>query len=82
MGIELPVRGDVPSLGNLLVDDGIVVLEVGAETLSLQSCPNSKLSHAIRLRCPAVELVLVDGEVLLVVFNGGAVIEKQDLFPC
>lgn len=30
LGIELPVGGQTPGLGNLLVDERVVVLQVGA----------------------------------------------------
>lgn len=43
LGIELPGGGDLPGLGDLGVDEGVVVLEVGTETLGLESGPDGEL---------------------------------------
>lgn len=40
LGIQLPGSGEVPSLGNRLIDEGAVVLKVGAEALGLKSSPD------------------------------------------
>ena len=40
LGIQLPGSGEVPSLGNWLIDEGAVVLKVGAEALRLKGSPD------------------------------------------
>jgi hypothetical protein len=40
LGIQLPRGGQAPGLGDLLVNQGAVVLEVGAEALGLKSEPD------------------------------------------
>ena len=43
LGVELPGGGDLPGLGDLGVDQGVIVLEVGTETLGLESGPDGEL---------------------------------------
>lgn len=40
LGIQLPWGGDVPGLGDLLIDKGAVVLKVGTEALRLKGSPD------------------------------------------
>lgn len=40
LGDETPVGGDVPVLGDGGVDEGVVVLQVGAEAEGLEACPD------------------------------------------
>jgi hypothetical protein len=40
LGIQLPRSGDVPGLGDLLIDEGAVVLKVGTEALRLKGSPD------------------------------------------
>ena len=40
LGVEFPRSGDVPLLLDALVDQGAVVLEVGAETFGLEGGPD------------------------------------------
>lgn len=42
LSVELPRSGDVPLLLDALVDQGAVVLEVGAETFGLKGGPDWK----------------------------------------
>lgn len=80
LGVELPVRGDLPLSGNLLVDQGVVVLEVGADgALGLERGPDDELEHGVRLRRPAGELVGVHGEVGLLLLDGLLILEEENL---
>ena len=76
---QLPVLRDVPCLCNLLVDQGVVVLEVGAESFLLESSPDHILVHSIRVCGPGGELVGVGGKFLLHSCDGGSVHEEEDL---
>ena len=76
---ELPASGDAPSLGNLLVNEGVVMLEVGAETLELERGPDGVLQHSAALGGPGREVVLVDGDVLLVALDDVLVLEEKNL---
>lgn len=40
LGLEAPGGRDVPGGGDLVVDQGVVVLQVGAETFLFQSSPD------------------------------------------
>lgn len=44
---ELPLERDAPVLSSLLVNDGVVVLQVGAEALRLEGNPQSVLVHGV-----------------------------------
>ena len=58
---ELPLKRDFPVLGSLLVNDGVVVLEVGAEALGLEGYPQSILVHGVGVLGPVAKVVCVDG---------------------
>ena len=58
LGLELPAGGDLPLLGDLGVDERVVVLKVGTETLGLESGPESELEHGIGVTGPASESVI------------------------
>lgn len=77
--IELPVLGDAPLRGDLGVDDGVVMLQVGTEALGLEGGPEHDLVHGGGLLGPVVELVGVGGVGLLLLADGGAVVEEEDL---
>ncbi|KUI71595.1 hypothetical protein VM1G_11752 [Cytospora mali] len=47
LGAELPALGDVPLGDDLGVDQGVVVLEVGTETLGLEGGPDGELQHGV-----------------------------------
>ena len=59
---ELPLERDAPVLSSLLVDDGVVVLQVGAEALSLERNPQRVLVHGIGVLAPVAKVVGVQGE--------------------
>lgn len=40
LGLEGPGLGDLPLLADLLVDEGVVVLEVGAEAFLFEGSPD------------------------------------------
>jgi len=47
LGAEVPLLGDVPLGLCLLVDDGVVVLQVAAAALGLQGGPQHVLVHCV-----------------------------------
>ena len=49
---EIPCLGNVPGLGDGLVDDGVEVLEIAAETLGAESGPGNVLVHAVGVFIP------------------------------
>lgn len=77
--LELPALGDLPLSCDLLVDQWVVVLEVCAETLSLEGGPDGELMHAARLGGPLWEAVGVDGEFVLEFLCDFAVDVEKDL---
>lgn len=79
LGAELPVDGDVPVLLGLAVDEGVVVLEAGAKTLSLEGGPESVLVHSGSVLAPVAEVVGIDGEGLAEGLNGLGVLEEEGL---
>jgi hypothetical protein len=44
---EPPLLGDLPVLSGLLINDGVVMLKVGAEAFGLESSPESELVHGV-----------------------------------
>lgn len=40
LGDETPLGGDIPLFGDGGVDEGVVVLQVGAETEGFEACPD------------------------------------------
>lgn len=80
LGVELPVLGDAPLASDLGVDEGVVVLEVGANTLGVKGGPDDVLGHGIGLLGPDGELVGVEGELLLHAVDDVLVLEEQNLF--
>jgi hypothetical protein len=57
---KLPLERDAPVLGGLLVDDRVVVLEVGTKTLGLQGDPKSILVHGVCVFTPVTEVMGVE----------------------
>lgn len=53
LSLELPVLGDTPALVDLLVDEWIVMLKVGAQALELKCGPCGDLVHGVGLGGPA-----------------------------
>ena len=56
------------------------MLQVGSETLSLESDPEGVLQHGVRLRGPDGEAVGVESELFLHALDDGLVFEEEDLF--
>ena len=79
LGRELPILGDVPCIGDLLVDQRVVVLQVGAKPLLLKSSPDGVLVHSVGVRGPYWEFIGVQCELLLHAGDGGAVNEEKNL---
>ena len=82
LGTELPLLGDLPLLLSTLVDNGVVVLEVGAEALSLERNPGGVLVHGRCVLGPVAEVVCVEREGLAEVLDGLGVFEEEDLLQC
>lgn len=76
---ELPLGRDLPVVRSLLVDDGVVVLQVCAEALGLESDPQSELVHGVGVLAPVAEVVRVQGERLAQVVHGLGVLVEEDL---
>lgn len=57
---KLPLEGNAPVLGSLLVDDRVVVLKVGAKSLCLQGDPESVLVHGVSVFRPVAEVVGIE----------------------
>ena len=75
---ELPSKRNVPVLSSLLVNDGVVVLQVRAKALGLERNPESILMHGVGLLAEVAEVVGVEREVLAELFNGlGRLVEKN-----
>lgn len=78
-GGQLPVRGDLPLGSDALVDERVVVLQVGAETFGLEGGPDSELQHGGGVGGPGGEAVGVDGELLLHAVDDLLVFVEEDL---
>ena len=76
LGPERPLLGDVPLVLDALVDDGVVVLEVGTEALGLEGHPQGVLVHGRRVLGPGGEVVGVEGKLLLESVDGLGVFEE------
>ena len=79
LGPQLPLLGDVPVVGSLLIDDWVIVLEVSAEALSLERDPQSVLVHRVGVLGPVAEVVGVEGECLAQVLDGLGVFVAENL---
>lgn len=77
---ELPLERDVPVLRCLLVDDRVVVLQVGAKALCLEGNPECILVHGVGVLGPVAEVVRVNGEGLAEVLDGLRVFVAEDLW--
>ena len=74
------LQGDVPDLAGLLVGQGVVVLQVGAEAFGFEGGPGGELVHGRGVLRPVGELVGVLGELGLEVLDGGGVLVEEDLW--
>ena len=79
---QLPLERDAPVFSGLLVDDGVVVLEVGTEALSLERNPCGVLVHGRSVLGPVAEVVCVEREGLAEVLDRLGVFEEKDLLQC
>lgn len=66
-------------LRNLLVDDRVVMLQIGAETLGLERDPESELVHAAGLLGPGAEMVCILRKPLTQVLARLGVFVEEDL---
>lgn len=80
LGVELPAERDAPLGRHALVDQRVVVLQVGPQALGLERRPHRELQHAVRLARPDRELVRVQRELLLHRVDDVLVLEEEDLF--
>lgn len=80
LGAQGPLLGHLPLGLDLLVDDGVVVLQVGAEALGLETGPQRELVHGRRVLGPDGEVLGVQGELALKVLDGVGVLEEEDLW--
>jgi hypothetical protein len=76
---QLPVERDVPLLSSLLVDDGVVMLQVGTEALSLERDPQCVLVHGVGVLGPVAEVVSIERERLAEVLDGLRVLVEENL---
>jgi hypothetical protein len=76
---QRPLEGDAPVLSGLLVDDGVVVLKVGAEALGLERNPQRVLVHGVGVLAPVAKVVGVQGEGLAQVLDGLGRFVEEDL---
>lgn len=81
LGAQSPLLGHVPLLLDLAVDDGVVVLEVGAEALGLEAGPQRELVHGGGVLGPGGEVLSVKGELALELLDRLGVLKEEDLFP-
>lgn len=78
LSIQGPRLGELPSLSNLIVDEGVVVLQVGTQTISLEGSPDQALVHASRLRGPVGEFIGIESKLLLELLGGVFLGEEED----
>lgn len=82
LGPELPLERDAPVLSSLLINDGVVVLQVCAEALSLERNPQRVLVHGVGVLGPVTEVVGVERERLAQVVDGLGGFIEEDLWYC
>lgn len=78
-GLELPVLADIPLGLDLLVDQRVVVLQVGPQALGLERRPHGELVHGVGLRRPLREAVGVGDVLVLETLDGWSVFVEEDL---
>lgn len=76
---ELPLKRDAPLVCSALINDGVVMLEVGTEALGLQRNPKSVLMHGVGVLGPVAEVVCVRREGLAEVLDWLRVLVEEDL---
>ena len=65
LGAQGPAGGDLPLFGHGLVDDGVVVLQVGSDAGGGEGGPHRVLVHGVGMFGPHGEVGGVGGELLL-----------------
>lgn len=78
LGIQPPGPGQAPGGSDLVVDERVVVLEVGAEALEPEGGPEEQLLHAGALGGPGGEAVGVRWERDLHALDDVVVLEEED----
>ena len=78
LGVEGPALGQAPLGADLVVDEGVVVLQAGAEALELEGGPGDELLHAEALGGEVGELGGVGGKPLLHLAGALLVVEEED----
>lgn len=78
--LETPLLGNLPVFLRLLVDDGIVMLQVAAKALGLKTSPEHELVHGRGVLRPLGEHVGVERELLLESMDDIEVFEEEDLW--
>jgi hypothetical protein len=79
LGLEFPLLRNVPVTLCLLVNDGVVVLEVASTAFSLKSSPQVVLGHGSRLSSPTREMVSIQSKLLLKLSDRLGVNKEQNL---
>ena len=75
---ELPFFGDASQFLDFVVDEGVVVLEVDAESQIGQGGPDGELHHAVGLLGPDGEVLGVERELSGHVVDDGRIVEVED----
>lgn len=78
LSVQLPISRDAPSLLDLIVNQGVVMLQVSAEAIRLERRPDQVLVHAVGLGRPVGEAVGVRSNVLLVLGDIVLIDKEQD----
>lgn len=78
LGDELPFFGNACEFFDFVVDEGVVVLEVDAESQVGQGGPDGELHHAVGLLGPDGEILGVERELGGHVVDDGCVVEVED----
>ena len=75
---ELPFFGDASQFLDFVVDEGVVVLEVDAESQIGQGGPDGELHHAVGLLGPDGEVLGVERKLSGHVVDDGPIVEVED----
>jgi hypothetical protein len=76
---ERPFLGHIPLGLDLLVHDGVIMLQVGTEAFCLERDPERKLVHGGGVLGPGGEVVCIDGELFFKGVDWVWVFEEEDL---
>lgn len=79
LSLELPLLRNAECLGGLLVGNGVVMLEVCSETLSLKGSPEVILVHGGCVLGPLGEVLRIDGVGGLQLLDGLGVLVEEYL---